>query len=97
MDLELLNKLKDDPAFVESIKNAKDAKEISEKFTEKGINVTEEQIKFLMENDIEELDEEKLEQVAGGWGIAAGIAVGAFLVACGVGGYLGFRDGLKCK
>ncbi|MBP3941454.1 MAG: Nif11-like leader peptide family RiPP precursor [Christensenellaceae bacterium] len=84
--------LKNDRAFAEAIQNAKDAAEVKALFSEKGMDIAEEDIEkaLAMANGEEaELDDEALEAVNGGMDIITGIVIIAFLA--------GFAKGAKCK
>ena len=66
--------LKQDETFADQVCEAKDAKEIQTVFAAKDITLTEEeaeamlaQLQKLKENGADELAEEDLENVAGGW------------------------------
>jgi len=87
---ELLEQLKNDPAFIEEIRNAEDAEEMAKLFMAKGIEVTTAQIEALFQEEGEgELNEDDLDNVAGGFGtVLAGVAVILFLA--------GVAKGARC-
>lgn len=88
---ELLEQLKNDPAFIEEIRKAEGAEEIAKLFMAKGIEVTAAQIESLLQEDGEgELSEEDLDNVAGGiTEILVGIGVLLFLA--------GLAKGARCN
>ena len=80
---ELLEQLKNDPAFIEEIRNAEGAEEIAKLFMAKGIEVTAAQIESLFQED-GELSEDDLDNVAGGVVTELLIGVGIILFISGV-------------
>lgn len=90
--MRIIEELKTDSEFLAKLADAKDENEAKVLFAERGIKVTCEELKAIRNGDTsDELDENTLENVAGGsgLGIAAGIAIICFLA--------GFAKGTKCK
>lgn len=88
--MKIIEQLKEDKEFLAKLGAVKDEAEAQAVFASKGIQVSQEELKAILNGDSsEELGEDQLEAVAGGMGIAMGIAALCFLA--------GLAKGLKCK
>lgn len=88
--MKVIEQLKEDKEFLAKLGAVKDEAEAQAVFASKGIQVSQEELKAILNGDSsEELGEDQLEAVAGGMGIAMGIAALCFLA--------GLAKGLKCK
>lgn len=90
-EMNIIESLKNDPEFLATLAKAETNAQICKMFTEKGISITEEEIRSIRENDTTtELSESDLDSVSGGYvGIAVGVA--AILFLCGL------AKGSKCN
>ena len=90
--MNIIEELKTDNEFLAKLGNAKNEAEAKALFSEKGIEVTCDELKAIRNGEVvTEFDETALENVTGGgiFGIAAGIALICLLA--------GFIRGNKCK
>ena len=88
--MKIIEQLKEDKEFLAKLGAVKDEAEAQAVFASKGIQVSQEELKAILNGDSsEELGEDQLEAVAVGMGIAMGIAALCFLA--------GLAKGLKCK
>lgn len=78
--MKIIEELKTNTEFLEKLKAAENEAEISELFATKGLNVTADEIKAILDGGTDdELDENDLENVSGGYGIIVGVAIILFL------------------
>lgn len=91
---EKVQKLMEDEQFKVKLANAQDLDEMAALFQSEGIQVTGSDLEAaaMMSQDDEELDEEKLESVAGG---LAPIIVAGIIIFVGGSLILGYVDGIK--
>ena len=90
-NMNIIESLKNDSEFLTQLAKAETNAQICDMFAEKGISITEEEIRLIRETGgAEELSENDLDCVSGGYlGIAAGVAVILFL--CGL------AKGARCR